>query len=448
MDDPRSSNDPNLKAALKAWDETSRFRDKSFDDAMRIRTALYNTASHRAYGWAAMTCGRIAAYREELDLAEVLLTEAIGRFALVGDKYGEGLALSHLAIPQVYRQNLNQALELAVKPLSSSVTFQDRDADLLHNVAAQCYWARDEFHPALLHLMKVYDLVKNTNAYDRRSVVLGNIGAVLLELGENELGLSASTEAWRLALEHCIDKSEIRLSALANMVRANCELEDYGTALCHAEILLEHLALTTAPLSFMFGFLCEAFALNGYIEKAQYCLDRSRSLGQKNLTPGSSAMLEVARGTLLEAKQSYKAAIGVAKKIIDHPVASVGNGSHRAAAMVLSRSYAALGRRNESAKWKTFATETGREKFLGNILSNQIRASLKVEQPTDPLTDQELNCLNLSAHGQTSADIAVKLDIKTRTVNFHFTNILRKLNAMNRQEAIAKASEANLLRRT
>ena len=84
---------------------------------------------------------------------------------------------------------------------------------------------------------------------------------------------------------------------------------------------------------------------------------------------------------------------------------------------------------------------------MGNILSNQLRASLKVEQPVDPLTEQELNCLSLSAHGQTSADIALKLDIKTRTVNFHFTNILRKLNAMNRQEAIAKASDANLLRR-
>ena len=165
MNDPRSSNDPNLKAALKAWDEASRFRDKAFDDAMRIRTALYNTASHRAYGWAAMTCGRIVAYREQLDLAEVLLTEALGRFFFVGDKYGEGVAVSHLAIPEVFRRNLDHALELALKPLSSGVAFSDRDADLLHNIAAQCYWAREECHPAILHLMKAYDLVKNTPAH-------------------------------------------------------------------------------------------------------------------------------------------------------------------------------------------------------------------------------------------------------------------------------------------
>lgn len=62
------------------------------------------------------------------------------------------------------------------------------------------------------------------------------------------------------------------------------------------------------------------------------------------------------------------------------------------------------------------------------------------------LTSQELSCLSLSARGQTSADIGLKLGIKARTVNFHFSNILKKLNAMNRQEAIAKAMTANLLK--
>ena len=42
----------------------------------------------------------------------------------------------------------------------------------------------------------------------------------------------------------------------------------------------------------------------------------------------------------------------------------------------------------------------------------------------------------LSARGQTSADIGNKLGIKARTVNFHMGKILRKLNAVNRQEAI------------
>lgn len=54
-----------------------------------------------------------------------------------------------------------------------------------------------------------------------------------------------------------------------------------------------------------------------------------------------------------------------------------------------------------------------------------------------PLSRRELQCLSLAAKGQTSADIAFKLDIVERTVNFHFSNIVSKLDAANRMEAIA-----------
>jgi DNA-binding CsgD family transcriptional regulator len=332
--------------------------------------------------------------------------------------------------------------------LSLGVAFSDSDADLLHNVAAQCHWAREECHPAILHLIKAYDLVKNSSAYHRRSVAIGNIGVILQELGEWDLALSASTEAWRLQLDHFTEQGEIQLTHLANIVRANCELVDYGAALSNAKLLLEYLASTNARPSWtIFESLCEAFALNGQVAKAQYCLDHSRLLNQANPTPNSSAMIQIGEAMIMEAKRDYDDALTLAKKILEQPLPVVTHSRHRLAAMVLSRSYAALGRKSESAKWKKFAAETGREKLLGNILSSQIRASLEVEQPTEPLTDQELRCLSLSAHGQTSADIALKLGIKPRTVNFHFNKILRKLNAMNRQEAIAKASAANLLKR-
>ncbi len=447
-DNPRLSNDPDLRAALKAWDEASRFRDSAFGTAMRMRKTLYNLASHRAYGWAAMTCGRIAAYREQLDLSEVLLTEAFGRFFYVRDKYGEGIAVSHLAIPEIFRRNLDHALELALKPLSSGIAFSDHDADLLHNIAAQCYWAREECPPAILHLVKAYDLVKNSDAYDRRAVAIGNIGVILQELGEWDLALSASTEAWRLQLDHRSKGEEIKLSHLSNIVRANCELGNNEAALSNAELLLDYLQSATAQPSWtVFETLCEAFARNGLVEKAEYCFDKSRALSQVNLTPDSRASLQVGEATLMESRRDYDGAIALAKHVLEQPVAAVTYAPHRTAAMVLARSYAARGQKLESEKWKRFAAETGRERLLSNLLSNQLRTSLKVEQPTTPLTEREIACLSLAARGQTSADIAMKLDLKTRTINYYFNKILRKLNAMNRQEAIAKALAANLLPR-
>jgi len=62
-----------------------------------------------------------------------------------------------------------------------------------------------------------------------------------------------------------------------------------------------------------------------------------------------------------------------------------------------------------------------------------------------PLSPRERECLNLAARGLTSDDIAEKLEISPRTVQFHFDGIRSKLNAANRGEAIAVAIKAGLI---
>jgi DNA-binding CsgD family transcriptional regulator len=62
------------------------------------------------------------------------------------------------------------------------------------------------------------------------------------------------------------------------------------------------------------------------------------------------------------------------------------------------------------------------------------------------LTHREQQCLRMAANGLTSADIGDKLGIAERTVNFHINNVLRKMDALNRPEAIAKALARGVLR--
>jgi DNA-binding CsgD family transcriptional regulator len=62
-----------------------------------------------------------------------------------------------------------------------------------------------------------------------------------------------------------------------------------------------------------------------------------------------------------------------------------------------------------------------------------------------PLTGRERDCLVLAARGHTSQDMAYKLGISERTVQFHFDGIRSKLGAANRQEAIAKAIAARII---
>lgn len=55
------------------------------------------------------------------------------------------------------------------------------------------------------------------------------------------------------------------------------------------------------------------------------------------------------------------------------------------------------------------------------------------------LTKRELEVLRLVARGRTNAQIARELEISERTVAFHVENLLAKLVASNRAQAVAEA---------
>jgi LuxR family transcriptional regulator, activator of conjugal transfer of Ti plasmids len=63
-----------------------------------------------------------------------------------------------------------------------------------------------------------------------------------------------------------------------------------------------------------------------------------------------------------------------------------------------------------------------------------------------PLSRRQNECLTLAAHGMTTDDIANRLSITVRTVQFHFDVIRSKLCEANRQEAIALAVRSGLIR--
>ncbi|MBP1467891.1 response regulator transcription factor [Candidatus Chloroploca sp. M-50] len=63
----------------------------------------------------------------------------------------------------------------------------------------------------------------------------------------------------------------------------------------------------------------------------------------------------------------------------------------------------------------------------------------------EPLTARELDVLTLIGRGQSNDAIAVALNISPRTVKVHVQNILGKLNAANRTEAVAIAVRQGVL---
>jgi two-component system, NarL family, response regulator LiaR len=63
----------------------------------------------------------------------------------------------------------------------------------------------------------------------------------------------------------------------------------------------------------------------------------------------------------------------------------------------------------------------------------------------EPLTERELEVLNLLAQGMPNKEIAAQLIISERTAKFHVSSIMGKLGATNRTEAVSLAAQKGLI---
>jgi LuxR family maltose regulon positive regulatory protein len=63
----------------------------------------------------------------------------------------------------------------------------------------------------------------------------------------------------------------------------------------------------------------------------------------------------------------------------------------------------------------------------------------------DPLSEREQEVLRLLAQGASNQEIAEQLVVTPATVKFHVSNILSKLQASNRTQAVARARSLGLL---
>ncbi|TCV76247.1 LuxR family transcriptional regulator [Neorhizobium sp. S3-V5DH] len=65
---------------------------------------------------------------------------------------------------------------------------------------------------------------------------------------------------------------------------------------------------------------------------------------------------------------------------------------------------------------------------------------------TDVLTEREIDCLNWTAAGKTSAEIAEILGLSEHTVNHYLNRAAKKLDTVNRTQAVAKALRIGLIK--
>lgn len=86
--------------------------------------------------------------------------------------------------------------------------------------------------------------------------------------------------------------------------------------------------------------------------------------------------------------------------------------------------------------------------LLQPAVATRLMRQMSLEQETslEPLTPREHEVLEALASGFQNKEIALKLAISERTVKFHVSAILSKLNAGNRTEAVTLAAQHGLIR--
>lgn len=84
--------------------------------------------------------------------------------------------------------------------------------------------------------------------------------------------------------------------------------------------------------------------------------------------------------------------------------------------------------------------------LLQPVVASKLLQHITHQSAPDSLTEREMEVLNLMAQGKPNKEIAVDLTISERTVKFHVSSILGKLNAGNRTEAVTIAAQRGLVR--
>ncbi len=85
--------------------------------------------------------------------------------------------------------------------------------------------------------------------------------------------------------------------------------------------------------------------------------------------------------------------------------------------------------------------------YLSSMSSTGWRKSGRwIAANSDMLTERELDCLNWTAAGKTSVEIAEILTLSEHTINHYLNRATKKLDAVNRTQAVAKALRLGLIK--
>jgi DNA-binding NarL/FixJ family response regulator len=89
--------------------------------------------------------------------------------------------------------------------------------------------------------------------------------------------------------------------------------------------------------------------------------------------------------------------------------------------------------------------EAAREQITARLSAADSFSATPAADAEIRLTTRERQVLGLLSQGDRNKEIALRLGLRERTVKFHVANVLAKLNAQSRTEALRRAMELGLI---
>ncbi|MHB0875251.1 MAG: response regulator transcription factor [Anaerolineae bacterium] len=93
------------------------------------------------------------------------------------------------------------------------------------------------------------------------------------------------------------------------------------------------------------------------------------------------------------------------------------------------------------------AAHAGKPTLAPEAAQALIHAATHKSDMVEELTEREMEILGLMVEGLSNPDIAERLFVSKSTVKFHVSNVIAKLSAISRTEAVAIALQRRLIRR-
>jgi LuxR family maltose regulon positive regulatory protein len=382
----------------------------------------------------------------QLDEATGVLEEAKNLAQALDNVHVAAGALGHLAEVQIVRGQLQRAadtcrqgIELVGKLAGQSSPL----SGLMHVQLGQLAYERNELETAVRHLLDGIDVAKPWR--NREALLPGYEGLIRAyrALGRDQEAMAAEKALEEMLAADPIPADSVAKAAFAWLRTEQGQLEEAWRWLESATFRFDEEPLHEAEAITMVRLLL----LRGKLEEANRWLDLFLGSAESGERWGRVIGLLIFRAMTLDAQGEREAAISAISRALAMAesqgyVRSFLDGGQQVAGLLWEAAQRGATPEYVDKLLSSFSTDEKPVVKMGSLADS---TDTPLPLLLEPLSEREVEVLQLIADGLSNKEIAARLYLAPGTIKVHAHNIYSKLGVNGRTQAVAKARSLKLL---